>query len=144
MQAAPDAARRAGRHPRPMPATHRIVIAGGGIAALEALVALRGRPPAGAGVTLVSPERAFSYRPLGIREPFGGGAGRRFALPAMARDLDAHYVRDAVAHVDAPRRTGTLRSGRELGYDTLIVAIGARSYPAFAHGITFDQPGGRD
>jgi sulfide:quinone oxidoreductase len=122
-----------------MPASHRIVIAGGGIAALEALVALRRQAPDGCEVALVSPEPAFSYRPLGIHEPFGGGAGRRFALSALSRDLGARYVRDALAHVDAPARTVTMRSGAELHYDTLIVAIGARSYPAFANGITFDR-----
>src|SRR4051794_20530610 len=122
-----------------MPSPHRIVIAGGGIAALEALLALRRQAPAGCDVALVCPEPAFAYRPLGIREPFGGGAGRRFALPALTRDLAATYVRDAPAPVDAPARPGTPRSGAELEYDTLIVAIGARPYPAFANGITFDR-----
>src|SRR3954471_23546746 len=123
----------------PMSPRHRIVIAGGGIAALEALVALRRQAPAGCDIALVCPEPAFAYRPLGIREPFGGGAVRRFALPALTRDLAARYVRDALAHVDAPARTVTLQSGAELAYDTLIVAIGARPYPAFANGITFDR-----
>src|SRR3954471_2883695 len=123
----------------PMSPRHRIVIAGGGIAALEALVALRRQAPADCDVALVCPEPAFAYRPLGIREPFGGGAGRRFALPPLTRDLAATYVRDALARVDARARTVTLRSGAELEYDTLIVAIGARPYPAFANGITFDR-----
>jgi sulfide:quinone oxidoreductase len=32
-----------------------------------------------------------------------------------------------------------LGSGRKLRYDALILALGARQYPAFTHGITFDR-----
>src|SRR4051812_49622164 len=91
----------------PMSPRHRIVIAGGGIAALEALVALRRQAPAGCDVALVCPEPAFAYRPLGIREPFGGGAGRRVALPAPSPDLPPAYVRDAPGPAGAPARAGT-------------------------------------
>jgi sulfide:quinone oxidoreductase len=118
---------------------HRIVIAGGGIAALEALVALRAQAPAGCRITLVSPAGTFAYRPLAVREPFGRGGGRQFSLPAIARDLGAAYVRDAISRVDAPASSAVQRSGAALGYDTLLVAIGARPYPAFTHGITFDR-----
>jgi sulfide:quinone oxidoreductase len=121
------------------PEPHRIVIAGGGIAALEALVALRRQAPAGCRITLASPTSSFAYRPLAVREPFGNGGGRRFSLSAIARDLGAAFVRDAISRVDAPSRTATLSSGGTLEYDTLLVAIGGRPYPAFTHGITFDR-----
>jgi NADH dehydrogenase FAD-containing subunit len=39
-----------------------VVIAGGGVAGLEALLALRGR----ARLTLVAPDRDFVYRPLAV------------------------------------------------------------------------------
>jgi sulfide:quinone oxidoreductase len=80
-----------------------------------------------------------SYRPLGVEEPFGGGAGRRYALSAIAADLRAAYVRDALAAVDPGARTVTLSSGATLAYDTLVIALGAHAYPAFGHGITFDR-----
>jgi sulfide:quinone oxidoreductase len=122
---------------RPHP--HRIVIAGGGIAALEALVALARQAPAGCRITLVSPNSAFAYRPLGVREPFGWGGGRRFSLANVTRDLGAAYVRGTLSRVDGPEHTVALQSGASLEYDTLIVATGARPYPAFTHGITFDR-----
>src|SRR4051794_39333145 len=136
--------RAAGRHgPRMRSSTsrpeHRIVIAGGGIAALEALVALSGQAPPGCRITLASPATTFAYRPLAVQEPFGRGGGRRYSLQSIARDLGATYVRDALSRVDGARRTAVLRSGAELPYDTLLAAIGGRSYPAFTHGITFDR-----
>src|SRR4051794_21138285 len=118
---------------------HRIMIAGGGIAALEALVALSRQAPAGCRITLASPATAFAYRPLAVQEPFGRGGGRRYALQAVARDLGAAYVRDALSRVDGPERTVVMQSGTVIRYDTLLVAIGARPYPAFAHGVTFDR-----
>jgi sulfide:quinone oxidoreductase len=118
---------------------HRIVIAGGGIAALEAVVALRMQVSHGCRITLVSPDGAFAYRPLAVQEPFGRGGGRRFALTTLTRDLGAAYVRDAVRRVDGPGHRVMLGSGASLEYDTLIVATGARPYPAFTHGITFDR-----
>jgi sulfide:quinone oxidoreductase len=121
------------------PEPHRIVIAGSGIAALEALVALRRQASAGCRITLVSPTSTFAYRPLGVREPFGRGGGRRFSLSGLTRDLGAAYVRDAISRVDAPSSTAILRTGAPLRYDTLLLAIGGRPYPAFTHGVTFDR-----
>jgi sulfide:quinone oxidoreductase len=118
---------------------HRIVIAGGGIAALEALVALRRQAPPDCRITLASPTSSFAYRPLAVQEPFGRGGGRRFSLAAVTRDLGAAYVRDALVRVDGPARTAILGTGASLTYDTLLIATGAHPYPAFAHGITFDR-----
>jgi len=129
------------------PDRHRVVIAGGGIAGLETLVALRLQVPELTRVTLVAPGDRFAYRALGVEEPFGRGAGRRYALSAIAGDLRAAYIRDALAAVDPEARTVSLSSGATLDYDTLVLALGAHAYPAFGHGITFDrehEPGAFD
>jgi sulfide:quinone oxidoreductase len=118
---------------------HRVVIAGGGIAGLEALVALRLQAPELTRVTLVAPRDTFAYRALGVEAPFGGPSGRRYALSAIVGDLRATYVRDGLAAVDADAGTIALHSGATLAYDSLIVALGAQPYPAFGHGITFDR-----
>ena len=51
-------------------ASQRVVIAGGGIAALEGLLAVRELTDGRAEVTLVAPTDEFTYRPLLVREPF--------------------------------------------------------------------------
>jgi sulfide:quinone oxidoreductase len=48
----------------------RVLIAGGGVAALEALIALREVAGEPVRVTLLAPEPDFVYRPLAVAEPF--------------------------------------------------------------------------
>ena len=48
----------------------RVVIAGGGVAGLEATVALRALAEDRVTLQLVAPEREFTYRPLAVVEPF--------------------------------------------------------------------------
>ncbi len=55
----------------------RVVIAGGGVAALEALLALGELAPGLVSAELIAPESEFTYRPLAVTEPFGAGPTRR-------------------------------------------------------------------
>ncbi len=50
----------------------RVVIAGGGVAALEALIALRKLAEERVVIELLSAEPQFWYRPLAVAEPFDG------------------------------------------------------------------------
>jgi sulfide:quinone oxidoreductase len=122
----------------------RVVIAGAGIGGLEALIALRRQAPAHVDVTLVAPAEVFAYRPMAVEEAFGAARGRRFSLTAIAADLGAVFVRDRLLAVDGDERAVRLASGRELRYDALILALGARQYPAFTQGITFDREDERE
>ena len=117
----------------------RVVVAGGGIAGLETLVALRGLVGHSVDLTLVEPEDELTIRALEIFEPFGVGHPRRYPLAELARDLDAELVRDAVAHVDRDERLARLRSGRELDFDALVLAVGAFPCPAYEHGVCFER-----
>jgi sulfide:quinone oxidoreductase len=56
-----------------------IVIAGGGVAGLEGLLALHSILRDRVGLTLIAPDRDFVYRPLAVAEPFG--LGTHFAFP---------------------------------------------------------------
>jgi sulfide:quinone oxidoreductase len=115
----------------------RVVVAGGGIAGLETLIALRGLVGHRVALTLVAPEDDFTLRALEVFEPFGVGHPQRYALAEVAADLDAAFHRDAVARVVADERRVVLASGTELSYDALVLAIGAFPYPAFEHGTCF-------
>jgi sulfide:quinone oxidoreductase len=116
-----------------------VVIAGGGVAALECLMALRDLGPADLHIRLVAPGDAFVYRPLEVAEPFSLGAPRRYPLSRIAADFGAELVTDAIAEVCGEERRTICTSGARLDYDVLVLAPGARPGPAFEHAITFGQ-----
>jgi sulfide:quinone oxidoreductase len=124
--------------PHSLPDPLRVVIAGGGVAALEALVALRGLAPSRLTVTVITDARHFYYRPLLIGEPFGLGHPRRYALEAICADLGAELVRDRVQEVLPDQHL--VRTGAGLvAYDVLLTCLGAQPFPAFQDGVTFER-----
>ncbi len=119
----------------------RIIIAGGGVAGLEALLALRAQLGGTVEIDLISAEPEFRFRPIAVAEPFGLGEVRRVDLAAIATEHDAHLRLAAVTAVDTGARTIRTSKGETLAYDFLIVAVGARQWPAIEGGLTF---GGAD
>lgn len=116
----------------------RVVIAGGGVAAVETLLALRAAPRGGAlEITLVAPGEMLEYRPLSVLEPFGPAPLRRFPLARICAEHDATLLTDTVAAVDGAARAVRLGSGATLAYDALVVAVGARRSPALEGAHTF-------
>lgn len=114
-----------------------VVIAGSGVAALEAMVALRALAEERVDITLLAPDRDFFYRPLAVAEPFGIGQVQRFDLATLARGCGAlHQLGSLVAVYPAERRVRTSRNAR-YDYDALVIAIGARIRDAFPGAVTF-------
>jgi sulfide:quinone oxidoreductase len=118
-----------------------VVIVGGGVAALEALMALRDLAGDRVRAQLVAPEPDFVYRPMSVAEPFGLGEARRYPLRRIADDVGAGLVQAAVAAVDGRARQVVLRSGDTLPFHTLVLAPGARLLSAFDNAVTFTGPG---
>jgi sulfide:quinone oxidoreductase len=118
-----------------------IVIAGGGVAGLEALLALGALAGDRARLTLVAPDRDFVYKPLAVAEPFALGSSLRVPLARFAADAGAELVHDAVRSVDDAAGEVRLGSGRRLRYDALLVAPGARAVDGVPGAITW-RPGG--
>jgi sulfide:quinone oxidoreductase len=119
----------------------RVLIAGGGVAALEAMIALRDLAEERVHVTLIAPQPDFIYRPLTVAEPFCLGHAARHPLASLAADFGADVVRATLAEVDPAGHRAVLDDGSTLAYDALLIAIGARMEPAFAHAITFGADG---
>jgi sulfide:quinone oxidoreductase len=122
-------------------ASPHILIAGGGVAALEALIALRELGGDDPRVTLLGPEPDFVYRPMSVAEPFCLGHAERHPLATIAREFGAPFVRDSLAAVDADARTVSTGGGASIPYDSLLVAIGARQQAVYRHAITFGAEG---
>lgn len=106
-----------------------ILVVGGGVAALEFVLALR--DVSDAEITLVAPQTEFVPRPLLVGEAPGNVPRVRRALAGLAKELGFNHVRGAVSSVDGDARRVTLRSGGTLAYDTLVLAPGATRLPAF-------------
>ena len=119
----------------------KVLIAGGGVAGLEAALALRDLAGGLVDVELVSPETDFVYRPLAVAEPFRAGEARRFPLHRLAEEAGAELTRAAVRSVDAERRMVVTADGTALRYDALLLALGARPVPAVPGALTFRGPG---
>jgi sulfide:quinone oxidoreductase len=119
-----------------------VVIAGGGAAGVEALLALRALAGEGPGIELVSPDPSFAYRPLRVTEPFELGEVRRFSLEDITVDQRASFRPGALTSVDPAGRRARLRSGEWLAYDALLVATGAKAREALPGARAFSGRAG--
>jgi sulfide:quinone oxidoreductase len=118
----------------------RVVVVGGGIAALETVLALHHLAD-GLRVTVIAPEPDFVLRPLAVAAPFSRGRIDRLPLAEVMAEHGGQLVRGTVFDVDTNARTVTLNTGDELAYDVLVLALGAIAVPAFEHALTFGAHG---
>jgi len=123
----------------PHPDRLRVVIAGGGVAAVETALALAALAPERTDVTLLAPNDELVYRPMTVREPFAYGRARRYPLARIARDAGASLLSDALDWVDPAARTVHTVAGQALAYDALVLALGASAHPRFQHALTIDD-----
>ena len=118
-----------------------VVIIGGGVAGLEALLALQDLAGGRAELTLVAPNSDFVYKPLLVEEPFDLGPAEQHALAPLADELGAGFVQKAAKGMQPAERTLELDDGSTLDYDFLIVCAGGRFRPALESARTFPSGG---
>jgi len=121
-----------------------VVIAGGGVAALEAALTLRELCEDRVRVELLAPEPSFWYRPVAVAEPFGLGEVRHFDLGELAGAVGAGLSLGALAAVGVDRREAHTGAGAVLRYDALLIACGAVPQPAVPGALTFRGPADSD
>lgn len=122
--------------PRPT----RVLVAGGGVAALETVLALQSLAADRVEIELLAPGRHFTYRPLAVAEPFRAGSVQRVPLAAIAADRGVRLHRDALARVLPADRAVETQAGARLAYDALVLALGARPVEAVRGALTFRGP----
>jgi sulfide:quinone oxidoreductase len=114
-----------------------VVIAGGGVAALETLMALRALAGHRVDVTVISPERQFLYRPVTVAEAFERGEARVYDLGEIIEDQGGDLIWDSVAEVDPDDRVAVTGSGERIRFDALAVATGALATEPLPGALTF-------
>jgi sulfide:quinone oxidoreductase len=117
-----------------------VLIAGGGVAALEAALALRALAEERVEVELLAPDPLFWYRPLAAAEPFRPGAARHFELADVVAATGATLTTGALAAVDVEHRLARTFAGADVPYDALVIACGAVPVPSVPGALTFRGP----
>jgi sulfide:quinone oxidoreductase len=105
----------------------RVLIAGGGVAGLETLLALRALAGDRVDITLLAPEAKFVNRSMAVDEPSAIRSPRALRLRETAAAFDATWHRGSLERVEPERRMVITRHGTQLPYDRLVLALGARS-----------------
>ena len=114
----------------------RIVIAGGGFAAAELLLALRALGEERVELELISSSRLLPLKPAATADPTGG-AVQTFDLSELAAGAGAAFRLDAVEAVASSAPRARLASGGAAAYDALVLAVGARARAAVPGAVTF-------
>ena len=120
-----------------MPA--RVLIAGAGVAALEAALALQALADDRVDVELLGAEHHFWYRPLSVAEPFALGDVQRFELPGLAVAAGARFSPGTLLGANAVGHKASTSVGK-IPYEFLLIAVGAVPSPAVPGALTFRGP----
>ncbi|MGH2936753.1 MAG: NAD(P)/FAD-dependent oxidoreductase [Solirubrobacterales bacterium] len=108
----------------------KVVIVGGGVAALEAALILHDLAGDRAAVEIYAARNDFVYRPYAVGKPFGSAVLKTYDLPALARRCGSEFHPDSIVSVDASARLATTFQGSSVPYDHLLFAAGAsRQWP---------------
>jgi sulfide:quinone oxidoreductase len=114
-----------------------VLIAGGGVAALEAALALEDLAGDRAEVTICSPRPTFVYRPYAVGVPYGVSHVATYDLERLAAAAGARYRCDSIASVDRQNRLAVTHDGVSIPYGDLIACPGTKLLWPVPGAITF-------
>jgi sulfide:quinone oxidoreductase len=117
----------------------RVVIVGGGVAALEAVWALAHLASDLIDVVVIAPNTEFSDTPRPIWEPFAYPRARRYRVPEVVHAADAEIVRGELTTIDRFTQTVHTTNDQMLQYDALLLALGAKAVPRYRHALTIGE-----
>ena len=116
-----------------------VLIAGGGIAGVEAALGLRELAGDRVSVTFVSPQAELVHQRLGDAA-FTLGDLHRHPFATVVERLGATLVTDEVVGVDPVAQTVRTRASGDLSYDVLLAATGARRALALDRAVPYGGP----
>lgn len=115
----------------------KVLIAGGGIAGLEAALALKDLARGQVEVDVHDPRREFVFKPFAVGEPYGASRAFRYDMHGLGDRIGASFHAGGIVSVDPEQRQVVTRDDEVLPYDFLIVASGARMLWAVPGAVTF-------
>jgi sulfide:quinone oxidoreductase len=130
--------------PSQNPVRVRVLIAGGGVAGLETLLALRALAVDRVAITILAPELKFVNLSMAVEQPFKVRRGRGLRLEETAAELGALWHRGALDRVEHDRHRVVTKDRDELPYDRLVLALGARPEREWRSKGVLTYHGGRD
>src|SRR5512142_2404 len=98
-----------------------VLVAGGGVAGVEALLALNDLAGERVSLTLLEPHTEFVFRPAATGETFGRARGQRIPMTRVASDAGARLIHGRLTRVDAEKHIAHVDEGEPLSYDALLV-----------------------
>jgi sulfide:quinone oxidoreductase len=116
----------------------RVVIAGGGVAALETALALADLVPDRTDVTVIAPNTEFVYRPMVVREPFAYSAAQRYPLAQIVNYAGARLREGELGWIDPVAQAIHTKDDETIEYDALVLALGATITERYPHALTID------
>jgi sulfide:quinone oxidoreductase len=116
----------------------KVVIVGGGVAALEAAFCLNNLAGDLVSTTILAPNEDFIYVPMAVQEPFGRPLAKRYPLAQVAEDAGAQLCSDSFAWLESEFFVAHTKGGEQLHYDALLLAPGASVYANLNYTITLD------
>jgi sulfide:quinone oxidoreductase len=116
-----------------------VLVVGGGVAALEAGLALRELGSDRFRITLLAPNADFVYRPLTVREPFAYAPARRYPIVEFAAEIGAELRVERLARLDPAAGVAHTVSGSAIDYDAAILGLGANPQARYEHALTVDD-----
>jgi len=117
----------------------RVVIVGGGVAALETVLALAELAPDRTDGTVIAPNTEFVYRPMVVREPFAYGPAQRYPLAQIVNDAGARLCEGELGWIDPVAQEVHTKDDETIEYDALVLALGATITERYPHALTIDD-----
>jgi sulfide:quinone oxidoreductase len=115
----------------------RTLIVGGGVAGLEAAIALRDLAGDRVEVEMCAAREDFIFRPFAVAEPYGASHVMRYDLRELTQRCGVGFRLGSVGSVDDDKQRAKMHDGEEVSYDHLIIACGSRLLAGVSGAVTF-------